>query len=139
MIELMIVVVIIGILATLGYNGYSSMVDNARNVAAMGDIKAISYAVDDYYVQFGTFPTSLAVVGHGDTEDPWGNPYEFQVISGPGGGTRKDKNLVPINSDYDLYSMGADGRSAPPLTANHSKDDIIRANNGGFIGLAINY
>jgi general secretion pathway protein G len=55
------------------------------------------------------------------------------------GQVRKDRNLVPINSRYDLYSMGADGRSVPPLTAQESRDDIIRANDGGYVGLAAGY
>jgi general secretion pathway protein G len=44
--------------------------------------------------------------------------------------------VVPINSDYDLYSMGKDGESVPPLTARASRDDVIRANDGAYIGLA---
>jgi general secretion pathway protein G len=46
---------------------------------------------------------------------------------------------VPINTDFDLYSMGPDGRSAPPLTASDSRDDIVRANNGRFVGIAADY
>jgi general secretion pathway protein G len=46
---------------------------------------------------------------------------------------------VPINSDFDLYSVGRDGQSAPALTAKVSQDDIVRANNGGFVGLASDY
>jgi general secretion pathway protein G len=41
---------------------------------------------------------------------------------------------VPVNSDFDLYSMGPDGQSKPPFTAAASRDDIVRASNGGFIG-----
>ena len=52
---------------------------------------------------------------------------------------RKDHNLVPLNTDFDLYSMGPDGESASPLTAKASRDDIIRANNGSYIGTATNY
>ena len=52
---------------------------------------------------------------------------------------RKNRFMVPINSDYDLYSMGKDGQSVSPLTAKASRDDIIRANDGQFIGLASNY
>jgi general secretion pathway protein G len=52
---------------------------------------------------------------------------------------RKDKNLVPINSEYDLYSVGPDGDSVPPLTAQPSRDDIVMANDGKFIGLASDY
>lgn len=49
---------------------------------------------------------------------------------------RKDRFLHPINSDYDLYSRGKDGESVEPLTAQKSHDDVIRANDGAFIGLA---
>ena len=55
------------------------------------------------------------------------------------GGARKDRFLVPINSDFDLYSMGVDGESVGPLTAIKSHDDIIRANDGGYYGLASNF
>ncbi len=55
------------------------------------------------------------------------------------GDVRKDRRLVPLNRDFDLYSQGKDGRSQGPLTAQVSLDDVIRANNGGFIGLGRNY
>jgi general secretion pathway protein G len=135
----MIVVIIIGILATLGTSGYLSMVDRARNVRALGDIRAISFAIDDYMMTNRVYPPDLNAIGEDDRLDPWGNPYVYGPVVGNGGGTRKDKNLVPINTDYDLYSKGADGKSAPALTAAISKDDIVRAANGGFIGLAENY
>jgi general secretion pathway protein G len=61
----------------------------------------------------------------------------------PGGGgvpviaeARKDQFLVPINSDYDLYSMGADGQSNPSLNSRVSLDDVIRARDGAYVGLA---
>ena len=55
------------------------------------------------------------------------------------GKPRKDHFLHPINSDFDLYSMGADGESNAPLTAKQSRDDIIRANDGAYYGLASNF
>ncbi len=55
------------------------------------------------------------------------------------GAARKDRRLNPINSDFDLYSVGRDGESAGPLTAHKSQDDVIRGSDGGFIGLARNY
>ena len=54
-------------------------------------------------------------------------------------GARKDRFLHPLNSTYDLYSVGKDGKTVAALTAKASKDDIIRANDGGFIGLAVKY
>lgn len=55
------------------------------------------------------------------------------------GQARKDRFLVPINSDYDLYSMGPDGKSTSALTAKISQDDIIRASDGLFIGRACDF
>jgi general secretion pathway protein G len=65
-------------------------------------------------------------------------------MNGNGGGCgsgqpRKDHFLHPISSDFDLYSMGADGQSVAPLTAQKSRDDIIRANDGSYYGLASNF
>lgn len=61
---------------------------------------------------------------------------------GGGGGQiqpRKDRFLVPINSDFDLYSMGKDRETVAPLTAKKSHDDIVRANDGAFVGLASDF
>ncbi len=55
------------------------------------------------------------------------------------GGARKDRHLHPISSDFDLYSMGKDGDSVKPLTAQKSHDDVIRASDGGYYGLAKNF
>jgi general secretion pathway protein G len=55
------------------------------------------------------------------------------------GEARKDYFLVPLNSEYDLYSVGKDGESRPPLSVPVSADDVIRANDGAYVGLAANY
>ena len=52
---------------------------------------------------------------------------------------KRDRNLWPLNTDYDLYSLGADGKTSRLLSSPESQDDIIRANNGQFIGLASDY
>ena len=52
---------------------------------------------------------------------------------------RKDHELVPLNSDFDLYSLGPDGISALALPAAPSQDDVVRAANGAYIGLGANY
>ncbi|MCK5254491.1 MAG: prepilin-type cleavage/methylation domain-containing protein, partial [Deltaproteobacteria bacterium] len=70
----------------------------------------------------------------------WGNPYQYNDLNNiPPGLWRKDKNLVPLNSDYDLWSNGKDGKTNVALTAKASYDDIIRANDGAYIGLATGY
>ena len=131
------VTVIMGLLAALAIPNYSRVTERARVARAIGDIRALGQEIMEYNLTNDAYPASLADVGRAALLDPWGNPYEYLVIAGKGkGGFRKDKFLVPINSDFDLYSMGPDGASAAPLNAAMSRDDIIRANDGGFVGVA---
>ena len=144
LIELMVVVAIIGVLATISAPMYSDYIDRARAVQAIQDIGAISTQITVYsFSNEGRYPGSLAEIGMDKMLDPWGNPYQYLNLSDPDlkgkGSPRKDHNLVPINSDYDLFSMGKDGASSSPLTAQTSRDDIVRANNGRFIGRAKDY
>jgi general secretion pathway protein G len=142
LVELLIAVAIMITLAAIAIPSYSKMIDTARMTSAMGDIKHIQFEVDCFYLRNNAYPVSLEQVDLEDFMDPWGRAYEYLKIEGlkkGKGQVRKDKNLVPLNSDYDLYSMGPDGASMPPITAKASRDDIIRANNGGFVGFASNY
>lgn len=104
----------------------------------MGDIRTIETDITGYESTTGQLPDDLSQVGDDLILDPWNNPYQYlnhANVKG-NGKVRKDRFLVPLNSDYDLYSMGADGQSVSPLTASKSQDDIIRASNGAYIGLA---
>jgi general secretion pathway protein G len=143
LIEIMLVVAVVGILMAIAATNFTSQVSKGDLHRAIVDIEALQVSINVYRAEFATCPPTLAAA-QADPEhltDPWGNPYQYLEFCGskPGGGARKDKFLVPINSDYDLYSMGPDGASVAPLTAKSSRDDIIRANDGAFIGLASDY
>jgi general secretion pathway protein G len=136
-VELLAVVSIIGALTALALPRTHEAIQRARVARAIGDIEAIGISLDSQ----DTLPDLLGVVGPVPL-DPWGNPYQYNKFPSGNGvplGARRDRFLVPINTTYDLYSMGADGNSTPPLTASSSQDDVIRANDGGFIGLASRY
>ena len=137
-IELSLVLGVIGVLAAMGTSGFARYQERARMAQVVIDMKSMSELIDGFEVSnMGVLPTSLAEAGADGFVDPWGNPYEYLRLDiNPPGKARKDKFLVPINSDYDLYSMGPDGRSVAPLTAKHSRDDIIRASDGSFYGRA---
>ena len=139
LVELSIAIVVVGILASIGYVSYSSLVDRARLVQAVGDLKAISVAVDNYYVLNKVYPGSLASVGMDGRQDPWNTAYNYLRIADPAGGPRTDSNGDPINTDYELYSNGEDGATSAPLNAANSEDDVVRAGNGGFLGRASNF
>lgn len=106
------------------------------------DISSMQPLIAQYHLENRMYPKTLADFGRADMLDPWNNHYRYLDVSNIAltkGQARKDKNLVPINSDYDLYSMGPDGQSSAPLTARPSRDDVIRANDGRFIGIAADY
>ena len=125
LIELMLVIIILGTLATVVFPRFVGRAKKAKIVAAKADINnSLAAALDMYEMDNGFFPSSdqgLDALRREPTaspkpkewdgpyikktpQDPWGNPYAY--ISP---GTR--------NKDYDLYSYGPDG-------ADGSDDDI---------------
>lgn len=138
LIELIVIVTIVGILSAIALPLYSEYIEKARIVRAVSDITNISKSVTAYNFDNSKFPESLDEVGYGAFKDPWGAQYQYLNIQtmGKKDKPRKDRFIHPINSDYDLYSMGKDGQSQAALTAHASKDDVIRANDGAYIGLA---
>jgi general secretion pathway protein G len=137
LIELLAAVSIIGTLAAIALPKTHELVDRANVAKAIGDIQAIAIDLDSQ----DTLPDDLTFFGPVRL-DPWGNPYQYNKFP-PNKhvpqGARRDRFLVPINSNYDLFSAGKDGDSQAPLNAKASRDDVIRANDGGFIGLADQY
>ncbi len=140
MIEMLSVTVLLGLLMAMGFPRLREAVERAREVKAISDLKAMVAALsfDE------KLPTSLAAIGWQGRLDPWKRPYVYYVFpatrgKAPPAGARKDRFLVPINSRFDLYSRGRDGASAQALTAATSRDDIVVANDGGFVGLARKY
>ena len=141
LVELLIVMAIIMTVSAIAVPSLQAAINSARIAKAVGDIRTLETDIEEYEIQNGQLPNTLADIGEATLTDPWGNPYQylnFANVKGKGK-MRKDRFLVPLNSDYDLYSMGADGKSVPPITAKESQDDILRANDGGFIGLASTY
>jgi len=139
-IELMIAIAILGVSAAIAIPIYTEYKVKLNNAIAVKDIVNIQVVVESYYQAKDIFPNSLTDVSMNLLLDPWGAPYAYLNLDGvPIGLMRKDQALVPINSDYDLYSIGPDGASVAPLTAMQSRDDIVRGNNGAFIGVAADY
>lgn len=137
-IELLIVLGILGILAAIAVPSYLGHQTRARTATAVSDIAAISLKLNAYVSDNDTGPPSLAEVGCKEYLDPWGHPYQyFNIKTAKGKGQmRKDRFMVPINTYFDLYSTGPDGESVPPLNAKASRDDIIYAHDGEYIGPA---
>ena len=140
LVELMVGVVIIGLIGAIATVTFQSFAEKARIKKAVSEISSIQVKIKGYETYEGSLPNSLSDLDDFNMSDPWGNPYQYNDLNNiPPGKRRKDKNLVPLNSDYDLWSNGKDGESKPPLTAKASYDDIIRASDGAYIGIASGY
>lgn len=141
LIEVLVVLTLIGALVGIAGPAVVDAMDDAKVAQAASEIVALSAELSVFFLDNERYPDSLAEIGRAGTSDPYGNPYYYTNIAGSGskkGGTkgRRDRFLVPVNSDFDLYSAGKDGITALPFTAEESRDDVVRANNGMFIGLA---
>ena len=119
LIELMIVIVIIGILATLLVPRIMDRPEEARRIKAKTDIKTIESAFKLYKLDNGSYPTTeqglQALIKKPDTppvpkkwkeggylesanvpKDPWDNPYYYSSPATDG-------------KDYEIITYGSDG------------------------------
>jgi general secretion pathway protein G len=135
----MIGVAIVGVLAALTTTNYQIYIERVRVARAIIEMKGISLHLDTVKNDGGTLPATLASVRLAQ-KDPWGRFYRYLRLTAPPQAiARKDQFLVPLNSDYDLFSLGVNGRSQPRITDPDSLDDVVRGANGAFLGLARNY
>jgi general secretion pathway protein G len=139
LIEIVITVAILAILGALAVPFYQGYVLEARIGTAIRDIRQMELILDDRYLDNDP-PATLADAGI-NLVDPWGNAYRYLWLDGNPSGSvngarRRDKAMNPVNTDYDLYSMGEDGQTSAQFTAGNARDDIVRANDGDFVGLA---
>ncbi|MGD9211884.1 MAG: prepilin-type N-terminal cleavage/methylation domain-containing protein [Desulfobacteraceae bacterium] len=142
-IELLICLAIASTLMAIAIPNYITYREKVKITAAISDLKYIQNVIKIYQIGKGDLPDTLEQVHMANFKDPWGNPYQYLRIEEADakakGKMRKDHSLVPVNSDFDLYSMGPDGESKPPFTAKVSQDDIVRAGDGSYFGLASGY
>lgn len=141
LVELMIAVIIMGLLTAIALPIYTKAETRIRGDGAVSFLISTAQKLEDYYALYSTYPATLAEIGIAEPAlDPWGNPYQYMPIDieppPKKGKIRRDKNMNPLNTDFDLYSYGPDGRSQTQLTANFARDDIVRAGNGSYVGKA---
>jgi len=146
-IELLIVVMIMATLASFAVPLYANALVNARISKAMADIRVVEKEIFIFQISNNRLPKTLTEVGRANLRDPWNNSYEYLEIScdtsvkkcKPPKEARQDKFFKPLNWDFDLYSMGKDGQTTPKLDTKKGADDIVRAVNGGFVGLSADF
>jgi general secretion pathway protein G len=114
LLELLVVMVIIGLLASIVAPQYFSQIGKSNTKVARAQIESLSQALDQYRLDVGRYPSteqglsSLRTAPQNVTQwrgpylkrdvpnDPWGNPYQYKQ---PG-----------QHGEYDLQSLGSDGQ-----------------------------
>ncbi|MGZ8998383.1 MAG: type II secretion system major pseudopilin GspG [Allosphingosinicella sp.] len=105
LVELMVVIVIIGLLATIVIINVMPAADRAATAKAKADIATLEQALQMYRLDHLRYPTEqegLQALIAGRyiprlANDPWGNPYNYST---PG----------PEDGEFAITSFGADGR-----------------------------
>lgn len=136
--EMAIVFAIAGVIIAITVPRLQGYIERNRVAQSVVEIGEMSTRIRRHEVAKALLPETLAEVGYGGRLDPWSQPYEYvNLRTSPASvKARKDKNLKPLNSDFDLYSIGPDGLTSASLTHAKSRDDVIRARDGQFIGTA---
>ncbi len=125
--EIMIVIVIMGILATAVTVNVRNYLTKAKQNAARQDIAVIVGALDRFWAEYSRYPTNeegLAILTKPTEKmpeppltkipmDPWGHPYQYNC---PGSST-----------PYEVICLGGDGREGGEgADADISSNDIKR-------------
>jgi general secretion pathway protein G len=105
LVELMVVIVIIGLLATVVMINVLPATDRAATTKAKADIATLEQGVEMYRLNNLRYPNGQeglqSIVSGGHVRrlpnDPWGNAYRY-VMPGRAG------------QPFEIYSLGADGR-----------------------------
>jgi len=110
MIELLIVIVILGLLASLVAPKFFSQLGTAERGIAAAQMNAFETALDTYRLDMGRYPEKLSELRTSEDKrwdgpylpkdiplDPWKNPYVYTLVEGS-------------NSSYKIMSYGADGQ-----------------------------
>jgi len=116
----MLVVVIIGVLASLVVPRLAGKAERVRRIAAKADIKSsIAAALDLYEIDMDEYPRQLEdLVEDNSGDENWDGPYLKKVPKDPWRNPYYYRYPGEHNKDYDLASLGKDGVMG-------SEDDVI--------------
>ena len=141
-VELLLSLALAGTIAAILIPSFASHAREVRLRAGMMSLRTISTDISIYKDIHGTLPESLDDLPRVVANDGWGRQFVYVKLEGKPNSTglsRKDHWLNPVNTDYDLYSLGADGDTHPQLSVGAGRDDVIRGQNGAYYGLAEGY
>jgi prepilin-type N-terminal cleavage/methylation domain-containing protein len=120
-VELLIVIVVIGILATLVIVTFTGIQQKARNSQRQTDINAIDSHVEAYYASAGNYPTYAQL-----NDATWRasnlKGLDAAALVGPKGGTLTHTNGAATGDAYNYYATES-GNTNTECSATGTTDD----------------
>lgn len=115
LLELLVVMVIIGLLASFVSPRFFAQIGKSEVKAARAQIDALEKALATYRVDTGHYPTAeqslLALVERPADEPKWAGPYLVKALPlDPWGRPYQYRNPGLNGADYQLLSLGKDGQ-----------------------------
>lgn len=115
LLEVLVVMVIIGLIATLGSLQLMGYLGRAKVDTAKLQIQELGTALDLFRMDVGRVPTSeeglAALMNRPEGAERWGGPYLRKKATLADPWNRPYRYVSPGEShEYDLVSLGADGR-----------------------------
>jgi len=113
LLELLVVVVIIGLLASYVGPRYFSQLGKSEATTAKAQMQAFSRALDQYRLDTGRYPTAEqglnALVTRPGSEPKWNGPYLQNTVPADPWGKTYVYRIPGEKGDYDIVSFGKDG------------------------------
>ena len=110
--ELLIVVVIVGILATIAYPNYREFAARAKRTEARAALLKIATNQERFYLQNNTFTSDLTALGF--DSDPFttdSESYRVRVTSADASNFTAEADYIPTDSEAGKCNIfGIDGR-----------------------------
>ena len=114
LLELLVVMVIIGLLASIIAPQYFGQIGKSNVKVARAQVEALGQALDQYRLDVGRYPTTeqgLAALRVGPTDVPkWRGPYLKRDVPLDPWGLAYQYKAPGQHGDYDLLSLGSDGQ-----------------------------
>jgi len=120
-VELLIVIVVIGILATLVIVTFSGIQQRARDTQRQTDINAVQGHVEAYYASTGAYPT-LAMILDSGFRAKYMKGLGTDALTDPGG-TLMAGTLGTNGYQYEAWSDSIGGTTCPAATG--SSPDFV--------------
>jgi type IV pilus assembly protein PilE len=122
LIELMIVIAIVGILASLGYSSYTQQIAKGRRATARALIQDVMQHEERFYTLNNTYTVTLTALGYADPLHTNGDTHNITLAVGPSGAiaTSVDVTATAIITDAKCASMTLASTNAQTGTGTQS-------------------